>query len=474
MNIKQVIKDMDWYKFHERLRSPFFHQIFLPNMAERDENIPFDNRFKNFGSFLNHVAVDKKELESFSDRTVIYLKKNPNYLLELMEQGYKNHNEALKEWKGMDKNFASKSNKELAKIFKKYVERLLSFQIYVALPLLVEDYMEQEVKEAFEKIFGDKASYWFGVAVNPVKDATILKEEIAILDLAKKSFTDEDVERLVDSFSWMKNTGYFEEYYTKNYYISRIEEAKKNNKEKEMLEAREKNKKEFSKLLDSIKDEYILALVKTINEAVYFRSYRTEMFYSSARFFSNLFKEVASRISVADYKEILWLFWEEIYGYLVDEKEADLELIEKRKKGYAFVVDPQNKFWSWEGKAAEEIFEYYQKDDDLSKGLTEVKGSTGFPGKVVGRAAVLFSLDEKSKIKKGDVLIVHTTNVDLVPILGKVSAIVTEEGGILSHASIISRELMIPCVIGTKVATKVFKDGDKLEVDAENGVVRKI
>ena len=59
-------------------------------------------------------------------------------------------------------------------------------------------------------------------------------------------------------------------------------------------------------------------------------------------------------------------------------------------------------------------------------------------------------------------------------ILRKYKAIVTDEGGVLSHASIISRELKIPCVIGTKIATRVFKNGDLVEVDANKGIVRKI
>ncbi len=56
----------------------------------------------------------------------------------------------------------------------------------------------------------------------------------------------------------------------------------------------------------------------------------------------------------------------------------------------------------------------------------------------------------------------------------RVLAIVTDEGGVLSHASVISRELNIPCLVGTKIATQIFKDGDEVEVDANNGLVRKI
>ena len=64
------------------------------------------------------------------------------------------------------------------------------------------------------------------------------------------------------------------------------------------------------------------------------------------------------------------------------------------------------------------------------------------------------------------------TRPEFVPLLKQASAIITDEGGITSHAAIVSRELKIPCIIGTKVATKVLKDGDKVEVNANHGVVR--
>ena len=66
------------------------------------------------------------------------------------------------------------------------------------------------------------------------------------------------------------------------------------------------------------------------------------------------------------------------------------------------------------------------------------------------------------------------TTPDYVPAMRKASAVVTDEGGITCHAAIFSREINKPCVIGTKFATQVLKDGDIVEVDADNGIVRKI
>ncbi|MFA6445786.1 MAG: PEP-utilizing enzyme [Candidatus Paceibacterota bacterium] len=64
------------------------------------------------------------------------------------------------------------------------------------------------------------------------------------------------------------------------------------------------------------------------------------------------------------------------------------------------------------------------------------------------------------------------TRPDFLSLMNKASAFITDEGGITCHAAIVARELNKPCIIGTKIATKVLKDGDMVEVDAERGVVR--
>lgn len=79
-----------------------------------------------------------------------------------------------------------------------------------------------------------------------------------------------------------------------------------------------------------------------------------------------------------------------------------------------------------------------------------------------------------SKIKVGDVLVTSMTTPNMVPIMQKAAAFVTDEGGITCHAAIVAREMKKPCVIGTKIATKIFKDGDVVEVDATAGIVKKI
>lgn len=99
-----------------------------------------------------------------------------------------------------------------------------------------------------------------------------------------------------------------------------------------------------------------------------------------------------------------------------------------------------------------------------------IKGSSAYAGKVVGVVKVIF--DPKfSDIKKGEILVTGMTRPEYLPLMKKASAIVTDAGGILSHAAITARELKIPCVIGTQIATKILKDGDRIEVDGEKGVI---
>ena len=95
-------------------------------------------------------------------------------------------------------------------------------------------------------------------------------------------------------------------------------------------------------------------------------------------------------------------------------------------------------------------------------------------GKARGIVRILKTYHDIKKFKTGEILVANTTHPNYLPAMQKAAAFVTNEGGIVSHASIVARELKKPCIVGTKVATQVLKDGDVVEVDAERGVVRKV
>jgi phosphohistidine swiveling domain-containing protein len=105
----------------------------------------------------------------------------------------------------------------------------------------------------------------------------------------------------------------------------------------------------------------------------------------------------------------------------------------------------------------------------ISQGL---HGSIAFRGRVKGRARVILDPSLQTDFVEGDILVTGMTRPEYLHLFRMAGAVVTDAGGVLSHAAITARELKKPCVIGTKVATQVLKDGDLVEVDAEKGVVR--
>ncbi len=117
------------------------------------------------------------------------------------------------------------------------------------------------------------------------------------------------------------------------------------------------------------------------------------------------------------------------------------------------------------------IGEKGEKEEELEEGEILVKGLGASPGIGVGKAKVIFSEDEISKVEEGDILVTTMTTPDMVPAMKKAAAIVTDEGGMTCHAAIVSRELGVPAVVGTKNATKVLKDGMIVTVDGDKGLV---
>jgi len=102
----------------------------------------------------------------------------------------------------------------------------------------------------------------------------------------------------------------------------------------------------------------------------------------------------------------------------------------------------------------------------------EITGEVGCRGIFKGKVNVVLSPNQFDNFRTGDILVTSMTRPEFVPIMRKASAIVTDEGGITCHAAIISRELNIPCIVGTKIATQVLKDGDEVEVNANEGVIK--
>jgi len=172
---------------------------------------------------------------------------------------------------------------------------------------------------------------------------------------------------------------------------------------------------------------------------------------------------------------------EEINNLLKGDRHIlEIENLDKRAIVFSII---KNSFKIYFDKEAEIIIDYLKSQNPLLKNIRYAKekgllnGNIAYKGKLQGRVIKLTEsdyskYDEKFKDQKGYILVTPMTRPEIVPYIKGASSIITDEGGITCHAAIISRELKIPCIIGTKIATQVLHDGDLVEVDANNGIIK--
>ncbi len=148
-----------------------------------------------------------------------------------------------------------------------------------------------------------------------------------------------------------------------------------------------------------------------------------------------------------------------------------VDVLNDRLNGCVF-IPPREGEMEWQCLSGID-FEWWKNEmEHISDEHAEIRGNSVYPGKARGPVKIHLSLINSSDVPEGSVVVSGMTNPQIVPFLKNAVAIVTDEGGLTCHAAIIARELKKPCVVGTGMATQLLKDGDLVEVDADNGIVK--
>lgn len=100
------------------------------------------------------------------------------------------------------------------------------------------------------------------------------------------------------------------------------------------------------------------------------------------------------------------------------------------------------------------------------------KGVVAYPGKIVGKVKIVLDPYKFKGFQQNDILVTGMTRPDYLPLINKAAGLITDSGGILCHAAVVAREMKKPCIVGTEIATKILKNGDLAEVDANKGIVK--
>jgi len=163
---------------------------------------------------------------------------------------------------------------------------------------------------------------------------------------------------------------------------------------------------------------------------------------------------------------------DEVYG-IESLSELQVEEIRKRKEGYALATfSGKSRYVSLDELKSEAEKNDLRIEELKEECVVEIAGSVAYPGKICGRVRLILTKKDLDGVKNRDILVTYSTSPDYVPAMKKAAAIVTDEGGVTCHAAIVSRELGIPCVVGTKIGTGILKNGDFIEVNADEGIIR--
>jgi len=241
---------------------------------------------------------------------------------------------------------------------------------------------------------------------------------------------------------------------------------------KKLKDIHQKNKTTQEKIIKKLKiDNQHKKIFEVAKEIVWLKAFRKDVMFFAHFIVDMINKEISRRGNIS-FTQARYLTDYEIEDLLLKDK-IDLDEINQRMKFFVFYLNKgKNKILT--GKKAKNFLAKQNFEKVTIKDVNELSGTPACPGKVKGKVKIINIPEEMSKMNKNDIMVSHTTFPALVPAMKKASAIVTDDGGLTCHAAIVARELKTPCVVGVKMATTILKDGNEIEVDANNGIIKKL
>lgn len=374
-------------------------------------------------------------------------------------------------------------NKELICLYKEHLENSKEALAVTGLDIDAIDmypveYFKEKLKKALPNISVIEFNDIYSKISIPAHMSYVKEEEVALLKLIVKYKKWDNIKNklqpIKDKFWWISlgwesmKTNTEKDF--KNAIIRYMKDIK--NPEQYLREIEnsvEKIKRDRNSLLSKYNlNGEIIKLIELFDNYALFHDLRKEMQVRTSYSFHLLMLETARRLNL-DPEDLEWL-WPDEFCKILRGKPINKTEVEKRKKAIVVFVDNE-KIFSWSGNKA--IQKRKQEFEQEIKTSDEIKGVGVSLGKVTARVKVCKGVKEAlQKIKQGDILVTGMTMPEYIPAMKKSAAIITNEGGITCHAAIISREFGIPCIVATKIATKILKDGDLVEVNANHGIVK--
>lgn len=425
--------------------------------------------------------IDKKDLVQEFLAVKEEYERNPSFLEELAEKMEKKGEELIRKTEELTANIRDKSNKELRDVFKEWNDLFTRYMpfIWVVFPVerVLTEVLKAKLKKKYPEASDKEIEEYFNILISlPYKESAAILEQKKILETASllkeagkiNPEIKEKMEEIYREFSWAgaMRVGwtYLKDPYDLNHYKGLIMALSKGNPDKQLKELTQKAqelKKRYDEFVSKKQiDTDIMRVSDLLRRYIYLRTYRGEVVVKAMVNARALLAEIASRLNL-ELEDIVYFTPNEIIESL------DLQRIpayQARKKGYKLLIldgEPQ-------------VIGGVPPPEIKFEEIRELKGEGIVSGIAKGRVRKILKKSDIKKFIDGEILITQMTSPDMMPAIMKASAIITDEGGLTCHAALISRELQIPCVIATEIATRVLKDGDLVEVNSKEGIVRKI
>ena len=386
-----------------------------------------------------------------------------------------------------NKNFSFMSNEQLEKeliyLQELYIKGFCPYNLYP------DNYIYQKLKtlnvspiiiDRVSELINTTGIYSIDETLNVLKITKEIKDNnYSLSNLDKKIIA--AIEDHKNKYGWMKTYDLEHnnmETYDTEYYLSRIKELL--NEDIDVLINNIENKrlnsdKEFDELLNNNNFDVLTKnILIAMRDFIYLQTLLSES-YTRMMFMGkiSIMKEIVCRIH-KDIESYVSLDFDEQREVIYNAKNYE-KYVEENKYGKGRIkIDNYKKILK--GK---DIIILKQKVNDycLSFIKEEVKnakiitGTSVNGGIVRGKAKIIKTIQDLSKINTGDILVADMTSPDYVTAFNKVAAFVTDEGGLTCHAAIVSKEFDVPCIVGTQFATQLLKDNTLIEVDANKGII---
>lgn len=373
------------------------------------------------------------------------------------------------------------SDKELSSLLKKFYNFNIRFWLIVHVPEIANWGGEYLLTNKLKNLFPDKFEKYLEILSAPIKFSFFQQEELDLLFLDsiknKKEFQ-KKLKQHAKEYRWLLNSYGGNRILKVDYFADKLkellQEKSAKQKIKEIKDNVKKNKTRKDKLIKELKLSKDLVLTaKQLSQSIWWQDLRKGYIWQMNYFWDKFLREISKR---TDWKfdELQLCYGYEILSIVKNENKINKKEINKRKKYYAFYAE-KGKFNDFiQVQPIKKLISTYLKT--ATGNIKELKGLVVSRGRATitrGRVKIISNpFKESCKMEKVDILVAGMTSPEFIIVMKKAKAIITDHGGMTSHAAIVSRELGVPCIVGTKIATQVLKDGDLVEVDADQGVIK--